>query len=94
MRRKHRFLSLSLIPGLLAAPLIVNGCATHRGYGERGEEGRYYDADHRDYHAWNGIEIQFYQRWEGEGHRDHRDFNQRNADEQKEYWNWRHSQPN
>lgn len=93
MDRKHRFLSLTLIPGLLAAQLIVPGCAMHRGYGEQGGEGRYYDADHHDYHAWNSVEIGFYQRWEGDGHRDHWDFNQRNADEQRDYWNWRHSQP-
>jgi hypothetical protein len=72
---------------------MLTGCMTHHGYYENGGEGRVYDGDHHDYHAWNGVEIGFYQRWEGDGHREHRDFDQRSADEQKQYWNWRHSQP-
>jgi len=53
---------------------------------------RYYDSGHSDYHRWNDQESGFYLRWESDGHRDHREFNQRNADEQREYWGWRHTQ--
>ena len=53
---------------------------------------QYYDDGHSDYHRWNNQESGFYLRWESDGHRDHREFNQRNADEQREYWGWRHTQ--
>jgi hypothetical protein len=52
---------------------------------------RYYDADHGDYHRWDNTEVTFYSSWETETHRPHVDYARRNADEQKEYWNWRHS---
>lgn len=52
---------------------------------------RYYDADHNDYHTWNGAEITFYTQWEGETRRPHIDYDRRPSDEQREYWNWRHN---
>ena len=91
MPTKHRFLGLVLLPAVLAAPSIVTGCATHRGYETGGAEVRVYDTDHSDYHVWNNNETVFYSRWEGETHREHRDFNRRPDDEQREYWKWRHS---
>jgi hypothetical protein len=62
---------------------VMTGCATHR----------VYDPYYHDYHQWNQPEQVYYQQWEGETHRDHRDLNQRAADEQKEYWTWRHNHP-
>jgi len=53
---------------------------------------RYYDAQYGDYHEWNGGEVAYYGRWEGDTHRDHVDFGHRNADEQREYFSWRHNQ--
>jgi hypothetical protein len=53
---------------------------------------RAYDPYYHDYHPWNHDEVVYYQRWEGDTHRKHVDFRKRNADEQKEYWTWRHSQ--
>jgi hypothetical protein len=43
--------------------------------------------------VWNNNEVEPYQRWEGETHRDHKDFTERNPGEQKEYWTWRDSHP-
>jgi hypothetical protein len=51
---------------------------------------RAYDPYYHDYHPWNHDEVVYYQRWEGDTHRDHVDFRKRNANEQKEYWTWRH----
>jgi hypothetical protein len=72
-----------LLAAVLAAPLVITGCAT---------QGRSYDAGHGDYHTWNSGETTYYNNWEKETHRDHREFKDRNGDDQKEYWNWRHSQ--
>jgi len=51
---------------------------------------RAYDPYYQDYHPWNHDEVVYYQRWEGDTHRNHVDYRKRNAAEQKEYWTWRH----
>ncbi len=71
-----------LLAAVLAAPVLTTGCAAHV---------RYYDAGYGDYHTWNGGEVVYYNNWEKETHREHREFKDRNADEQKEYWSWRHN---
>jgi len=76
MRLQTAGIALAMIVGLAA-------CA--------GGGVRYYDADHRDYHRWNDTEVTFYAQWENEGHRPHVDYSRRSGDEQREYWNWRHS---
>jgi hypothetical protein len=70
---------------VLFSPLVMTGCAP-RAY-------RVYDPYYHDYHRWNDHETFFYQRWEGETQRDHRDFRQRRAEEQTQYWSWRHTRP-
>lgn len=78
------FLFRNLTTAALAAALIapaLTGCAVHA---------RVYDPYYHDYHAWNG-EVGYYSQWESDTHRDHKDFNKRSADEQKQYWDWRHS---
>jgi hypothetical protein len=54
---------------------------------------RVYDPYYGDYHVWDANENGYYTRWESETHRDHKEFNTRGADEQKEYFTWRHGQP-
>ena len=85
MSRIPRYLSSILLGVAVLSPVVVSGCAAHASY-------RVYDTGHSDYHVWDSNEVVYYQRWEGETHRDHREFRKRNGDEQKEYWNWRHNQ--
>jgi len=80
MRRWLGLMVLSV--AMVVFPVVISGCAARV---------RVYDEEHRDYHDWNHGEVVYYQRWEVETHRDHRDFNRRNAEEKKEYWNWRHA---
>jgi hypothetical protein len=68
----------------IAVPVATIGCAAHV---------RMYDVDHRDYHHWDHHEDIVYRQYLGERHENYRDFNKRSADEQKDYWNWRHSHP-
>ncbi|HUB50606.1 MAG TPA: hypothetical protein VL986_00470 [Terracidiphilus sp.] len=65
----------------LTAPFLTSGCAVHA---------RVYDPYYHDYHDWNG-ETVYYNQWETETHRNHVEFKNRPANEQKEYWDWRHS---
>ena len=77
---KPWIMTISLMAGVLAAPTMVTGCATQPQYAE--------------YHAhgvWSDSEMSFYLQWENDTHCEHRDYDKRDADEQSEYWNWRHS---
>ena len=82
--RRHACITSLLLAGTLAVPLLNLGCAEHR-------YARVYDPYHRDYHRWSPGEDAYYTRWETDNHREHREWAQRNAEEQKEYWAWRHS---
>jgi hypothetical protein len=52
----------------------------------------YYDAEYHDNHPWNHDEVVYYGRWESETHSNHVEFRSRPANEQAEYWRWRHNQ--
>jgi hypothetical protein len=73
-----------LLAGALFFPVLLNGCAARASY-------RVYDRSYSDYHVWDNSEVVFYQRWEFETHRDDQNFRKRHADEQTEYWVWRHN---
>jgi hypothetical protein len=87
MRKLSRTLSTIALSAALFAPVLIAGCSAHAGY-------RSYDSYHNDYHTWNDGEVVYYSNWEHETHRDHRDFKKRSADEQKDYWKWRHDHDN
>jgi len=80
----YKFISSILLAGALCSPIIFEGCAVRASY-------RVYDRAYEDYHVWDNNEVVYYQRWEGETHRDHREFAKRSPDEQKQYWTWRHA---
>jgi hypothetical protein len=69
---------------LMFTTIFLGACAEHNTY-------RVYDGYYHDYHNWDAHEESYYVGWEKETHRDHRDFKKRNADEQSDYWKWRHS---
>ena len=84
MSRGSHHLSSLLLAAALASSMVGLACEHHY-Y-------RVYDPYYTDYHAWNGDEVVYYQRWAGETHRDpHRDFRRLPPREQKEYWTWRHN---
>jgi hypothetical protein len=81
MIRLFRKLTPLVLAVALTSPIAMTGCADHT---------RVYDPYYNDYHVWTG-ETVYYNQWEHDTHRDHRDFNKRSKDEQKQYWDWRHS---
>ena len=84
MGGRSRFLSSWLLAGVLVCSVIGAACSRH--------DDRFYDSVHGDYHAWNRDEVTHYNQWAAENHRDpHRDFGKLPPDEQKEYWDWRHT---
>lgn len=82
MKRIRNYMG-SLILGLsLVASTATSACTV-----------RYYDADHRDYHRWDGNEDGAYHQYWRERHEreEYRDYGRLNAEQQRDYWNWRHS---
>jgi len=78
------FRSIALAASL-ACCLMTMGCI-HRAP-------RYYDPYYNDYHKWNDREMDYYDRWCQETHRDpHVDFARLAPDVQEEYFKWRHEQ--
>ncbi len=83
MRSASRFFSMLLLAAAVAAPIASTGCEVHA-Y-------RVHDPYYNDDHHWNHGEEVYYQQWEVQTHRDHQDFRKRDSDDQKQYWEWRHS---
>ncbi len=85
MKSRSRFVSSLFLAAALASSVLGTACAEHHYY-------RVYDPDHSDYHVWNHDEVVYYNQWARENHRDpNRDFRKLPPEEQKEYFNWRHS---
>jgi len=75
----------TLVLGLaFITTIAATGCAV-----------RYYDADHRDYHRWDGDEDRAYRAYWGEAHprEPYREYGRLDGGEQRNYWNWRHGHP-
>jgi hypothetical protein len=83
MRSIIRQFAPALLCAAIASTVVLSGCSAHV---------RVYDPYYHDYHAWNDHEVVYYNQWEHDTHRDHVDFKARNEADQKEYWDWRHSQ--
>jgi hypothetical protein len=85
MNNRSRFVRSLLFAAALTSFAFGTACAHHHYY-------RVYDPYYNDYHVWNNDEVVYYHQWAGEYHRDpNRDFRRLRPEEQKEYWNWRHS---
>lgn len=84
MHGRQRFLASMFLAAALALPVLNTACAEHHYY-------RAYDVEHNDYHVWDAQESVYYNQWAVETHRENRDFRKLNRDEQREYFNWRHS---
>ena len=85
MRLDSKYLGAFLLAITLLSAIAGIGCSVHHHY-------RIYDPYYTDYHVWNSDEIVYYRQWSNESRRDAtRDFRRLPAEEQKEYWTWRHN---
>ena len=87
MRPLSRLATSFILAAAFFSPVLITGCAARVSTGYTIHDG-YYNDDH----VWDGTEVGFYSRWEGETHRNHVDFRKRPEAEQKEYFTWRHNQ--
>jgi hypothetical protein len=84
MNLASRWLGSLLLGAALVSPMIATSCGGHGYY-------RAYDPYYHDYHRWDDHETVYYNQWVTENHRDNRDYRKLHKDEQKQYWDWRHS---
>ena len=78
---------------LLAGSLCVCSNAWAQDHGDdHGQDRRYYDSGHKDYHQWNAGEDQHYHEYLKEKHKKDHDWQHASKREQQDYWAWRHQQ--
>jgi hypothetical protein len=87
MRTFPRHVASMILAVAFFSPMPFTGCSARVSTGYTVHDG-YYNDDH----VWDNNEVVFYNRWEGDTHREPKDFRSRPADEQKEYFTWRHNQ--
>jgi hypothetical protein len=77
-----RFVAVLLLSGSLLTPVV----------GLAQEHHRYYDRQHRDWHEWNENENRAYRHWLMEERRERRfrEYRRLRAQQQRDYWRWRH----
>jgi hypothetical protein len=81
MASRFRSVGYFTLCAVILLAMVTAGCAH-----------RYYDADHNDYHRWNGNERVYYNQWVVENHgAPHRDYRHLSKEDQKRYWDWRHN---
>jgi hypothetical protein len=82
---KSKLLSFCVLATAMTCGIFGTACYHHHYY-------RVYDPYYSDYHVWNNNEDVYYHQWARENHYDeHRDFRHIPAEQQKQYWTWRHS---
>ncbi|HVM91773.1 MAG TPA: hypothetical protein VMT67_03120 [Terriglobales bacterium] len=83
--KKNGLVRLICLGAALGACALGMGCV-HRAP-------RYHDDYYNDWHKWNDREMDFYDKWCKETHRDPNvDFARLRPDEQEAYFKWRHDQ--
>jgi hypothetical protein len=50
-----------------------------------------YDPGHSDYHKWDKAEDSHYHQWVNDTHHSNVEYKKLPAEDQKSYWDWRHS---
>jgi hypothetical protein len=91
MQRLHRYLGSLLLGVALIAPVGIQ--AEDKDKDHNCPNNGYYDRDHKDCHSWDDHEGRAYQTWEQAQHKTHREYSKLKADEQSQYWKWRHEHP-
>lgn len=57
------------------------------------QDHRYYDAEHKDYHQWNGNEDRAWHRYWEDRHHHYIDWERASESQRRAYWRWRHDHP-
>ena len=82
--KQNRSYRLSIIVAATVASAVIagTGCVARV---------RFYDADHQDYHRWDGRDDRAYHRYLTERNQEYRSPSSLNVEDQRNYWRWRHA---
>ena len=80
---RRGYLGLMVIAGGFLVGATFAGCGSQPVVVE--------DRAHGDSHKWDSHEDAAYRQWEAARSKPHVDYDKRQAEEQSDYWNWRHS---
>jgi Ni/Co efflux regulator RcnB len=87
----QRFLHAALLSAALITPFAIAPTALRADDRDRDRRERsYHDAKHNDEHHWDNHEDKAYRMWAKENHRKYQDFARLRAEDQENYWAWRH----
>lgn len=79
-----RLLTTTVFTAALSGLTIMPGAL-------RADDRVYHDKAHNDDHHWDNREDQAYRIWLKERHRKYEGFQRLKAEEQEQYWAWRHN---
>lgn len=80
----NTFGKMLLFAALASTPLLVMA---------DDHDKRYYDREHKDYHAWNADENRAWSHYAQEQHYKTSDWAHAKREQQAAYWKWRHDHP-
>ena len=84
MRNALHFLqTASLMAAAFTAPMLMTPTPMQA-------QQRYHDEARNDDHEWNNHEDRAYRIWVKQNHRKYQNFAQLRAEDQRNYWAWRH----
>ncbi len=96
MRSGYRNVAALLLSTALISPIGALAMPKPQDDHERHEQEeharRMYDQEHRDYHNWDSREDRVYRQWLAERNHDYVEYDRLRAEDQRDYWNWRHKQ--
>ena len=86
MKRILNYIAPLILGVTFVASIATSGCAARVGI---------YDPGYRDYHRWDRNEDRAYRNYwrERHEHERYREYARLNAEQQRDYWNWRHGHP-
>ncbi len=82
MRRITHYVGSLFLAAALIAPVAISGCSARVGV---------YDEWHGDRHHWDDHEEVVYRGYLTENHREYKPYKRLSKNDQKGYWDWRHS---
>lgn len=87
MDRMRNFVGAFFLAAVMIVPVAITGC------GSTTSTPVVYDTAHGDNHKWDDHEETVYKGYLSDNHKEYRPIQQAPPEDQKSYWDWRHSHP-
>jgi hypothetical protein len=84
MRGIRNLVGVFFLAAVMVVPVVITGC---------GSTTEVVDEGHGDRHKWDDHEETVYKGWLSDNHKEYHPIKQAPPEDQKSYWDWRHSHP-